>query len=185
MKLLRTFTMIALLSGVAYAQTPPPAKTPAPAADKKAAPPAADKKAAPPAPVDKPKEEISTAEAEKFLAFFNKIADAMVANKDDCTKLAASLNKLIDTNKDLLKKANEATASGKQLPKSLEEKMKARVPDMMPAMQKCQSDKGVMDAMQRMDGGAKKPEAAPAAPAKTDTKAPAAKTDAKAPAAKK
>ena len=173
MKLLRTFTMIALLSGVAYAEAPP-AKAPAADKDKKAAPPA-DKKAPPPA-TDK-KEEISTADAEKFLAFFNKIADAMVANKDDCTKLAGSLNGLIDSNGALLKMANESKASGKKLPKALEDKMMARVKDMMPAMQKCQADKGVADAMKRMDGGKTD------APAKTDVKPPA-KTDAKPPAKK-
>ncbi len=172
MKLLRTFTMIALLSGVASADTAPAkAPAPAPAADKKPAP-AADKKApaTPPAPAaDKKEEEVSTADAEKFLVFFNKIADTMVANKDDCTKLAASLNGLIDANGDLLKKANESKASGKKLPKALEDKMMARVKDMMPAMQKCQNDKGVMDAMKRMDGNGEK---APATPAKAETKAP-------------
>jgi hypothetical protein len=165
MKLLNTFTMIALLSGVAYAEAPAPVPAkPAPVADKKAP---VDKKTPAPAVVDK-KEEISTADAEKFLVFFNKIADAMVANKDDCAKLSASLNSIIDTNAALLKKANEAKTSGKKLPKALEDKMMARVKDMMPAMQKCQSDKGVMDAMKRMDGDAP---AKADAPAKVDTKA--------------
>lgn len=171
MKMLRSLTMIAALatSTVAFADTPPPAK--APAADKKAPAPVADKKA-PPAPV---KEEISQADAEAFLAFFNKVADAMVVNKDDCTKLAAAINKLTDDNAPLLKKANDAKSSGKKLPKALEDKMMARVKDMMPAMQKCQADKGVNDAMKRMDGGGGKADKAPATP-------PATKTDAKKPA---
>ena len=107
MKLVRTFTMITALAGatLAYADTKPP--TPAPAADKKAPPPAA-------AP------EVSQADAEKFLVFFNKLVDTVVANKDDCTKLAAGINGVIDGNKDMIAKANEAKAAGKKLPKALE-----------------------------------------------------------------
>ena len=186
MKLLRTFTMITLLCGVAHAEAPP-AKSPA--ADKKPVP-VADKKAPPTTPppaVDK-REEVSAADADKFLAFFNKIADAMVANKDDCTKLASSLNGLVDSNADLLKKANESKVSGKKLPKALEDKMNGRIKDMMPAMQKCQNDAGVQNALKRMDGKPADKTAAPAdktaaPPAKTEPKAPPAAT--KTPAAMK
>ena len=172
MKLLRTFTMFALLAGsAAYADTAPSkgAGSTAPTADKKA-PPSDSKPAPTPAPA-----EISSADAEKFLAFFNKFADVMVANKDDCTKMAAGLNKVIDQNQAMIKMANESKNSGKKLPKAVEDKMMKRVmSDVAPAMQKCQSDQGVMDAMKRMDGDAK----AATPPAKTDAKA--AKPDAKA-----
>jgi hypothetical protein len=137
MKLLRTFTMIALLgasTATAFADAPAPKK-------------------------DAKTEEISAADADKFLAFFNKFVDAIVQNKDNCPKMAGALNGVIDTNKDLIAKANEAKASGKKLPKALEEKMMARVKEMMPAMQKCGADKDVQAAIQRMD---KKPDAAPA-----------------------
>ena len=185
MKLLRTFTMFALLAGsAAYADTAPSkgaGATTAPTADKKA--PATDAKPAPTtpvAPVTPAKEEISTADAEKFLAFFNKFADVMVANKDDCTKMAAGLNKVIDQNQAMIKMANESKNSGKKLPKAVEDKMMKRVmSDVAPAMQKCQNDQGVMDAMKRMDGGAKS-DAKAATPAKTAK--PDVKTDAKAPA---
>lgn len=161
MKLLRSFTMIALLAGsAAYADTAPSkgSGAPAPTTEKKA--PAADAKV-----------EISAADAEKFLAFFNKFADAMVANKDDCTKMAAALNKVIDQNQAMIKLANDAKNSGKKLPKAVEDKMMKRVmSDIAPAMQKCQSDKGVMDAMKRMDGGDKAAPAPTKAPAKTPAK---------------
>ncbi|MBS1120672.1 MAG: hypothetical protein H6Q90_2900 [Deltaproteobacteria bacterium] len=136
MKLLRTFTMIALLgasTATAFADTAPPKK-------------------------DAKTEEISAADADKFLAFFNKFVDAIVQNKDNCPKMASSLNGVIDGNKDLIQKANDAKASGKKLPKALEEKMMARVKEMMPAMQKCGADKDVQAAIQRMD---KKDDAAP------------------------
>ena len=169
MKLLRTFTMFALLAGsAAYADTAP---SKAPTADKKA--PASDAK---PAPTTPAAQEISAADAEKFLAFFNKFADVMVANKDDCNKMATGLNKVIDQNQAMIKMANDSKSSGKKLPKAVEDKMMKRVmSDIAPAMQKCQNDQGVMDAMKRMDGGNAKADAkAPAAPAKT------AKPDAKA-----
>ncbi|MBA3539583.1 MAG: hypothetical protein H0T79_08125 [Deltaproteobacteria bacterium] len=115
---------------------------------------------APPAkPTAKPADEISAADAEKFIVFFNKFIDAIVLNKDNCPKMASSLNTVIDTNKDLIAKANDAKAAGKKLPKALEEKMMARVKEMMPAMQKCGTDKDVQAAIQRMD---QKPAATPA-----------------------
>ena len=188
MKLLRTFTMFALLAGsAAYADTAPSkgtGATTAPTADKKA--PATDAKPAP-APTAP---EISAADAEKFLAFFNKFADVMVANKDDCTKMATGLNKLIDQSQAMIKMANDSKSSGKRLPKAVEDKMMKRVmSDIAPAMQKCQGDQGVMDAMKRMDGGGAKTDAKATTPPAKTTTPPAktgaktdAKTDAKAPA---
>ncbi len=149
MKLLRTFTMIALLgasTATAFAEQAPAKK-------------------------DVKSEEISQADADKFLTFFNRFVDAIVQNKDNCPKMAGALNGVIDTNKDLIAKANEAKASGKKLPKALEEKMMARVKEMMPAMQKCGADKDVQAAIQRMD----KPAAPAAAPAKPVEKTPPAK----------
>jgi hypothetical protein len=147
MKLLRSFTLIAALAGAStvYAET---AKAPAPAADKKApdkapAAGAGDKKDA--------GQEISAAEADEFLKFFNKFVDAIVANKDNCEKMAGAINSVIDANMALVKKANEAKAAGKKLPKKLETEMMSSVKNMMPGMQKCGSDKKVQDALKRMD----------------------------------
>ena len=95
-------------------------------------------------------EEIPAAEAEKFLAFFNKFVDAIVQNKDNCPKMAGGLNTLIDGNLEIIKKANEAKKAGKKLPKQYEEKMMARVKETMPAMAKCGEDKDVKSAIERM-----------------------------------
>lgn len=138
MKLLTTFTMIAILAATTVASAEAPAPVPAQDA------------------------EISKADADKFLAFFNAFVDAIVQNKDNCPKMATALNGVIDKNKALIQKANEAKAAGKKLPKALEEKMMARVKEMMPAMQKCGADKDVQAALQRMDD--KAPAAAPAKP---------------------
>jgi len=106
----------------------------------------------------KKRDEISQADGEKLLAFFGKFVDAIVQNKENCQKMATAVNGVVDGNADAVKLANDAKASGKQLPKALEEKMMARVKELMPAMQKCGSDKDVKAAVARLE---KKPEAKP------------------------
>jgi hypothetical protein len=103
------------------------------------------------------RDEISQADAEKFQGFFNKFVDAVVQNKDACPKMATAINSVIDGNVDIIKKANEAKKAKKKLPKAVEEKMMARVKEMMPAMQKCGSDKAVQDAIARLDHPDEKP----------------------------
>jgi hypothetical protein len=124
MKLLRVMVMFAVVatSGVAFAEEP-----------------------------KEKRDEVSAAEAEKFLAFFNKFVDAVIQNKDNCGKMAGSINAVIDANQDVVKKANEAKAAKKKLPKALEDKMMARVKEMIPAMQKCGGDKDVKAAVGRLD----------------------------------
>jgi hypothetical protein len=160
MKLLRSFTIIAALAGAStvYAE------------DKKAAPPAAKAPDTKAGAGDKKDAgtEVSKAEAEEFYKFFEKFVDAIVANKDNCEKMAGAINGVIDSNMALVKKANEAKAAGKKLPKEMEQKMMEKVKVMMPGMQKCGTDKKVQDALKRMDAGEKKADAKasekPAAP---------------------
>src|SRR5688572_17328773 len=125
MKLLRVLVMFAVVatSGVAFADEPKGEK----------------------------RDEVSAAEAEKFLGFFNKFVDAVIQNKENCGKMAGAINGVIDANQDIVKKANEAKAAKKKLPKALEDKMMARVKEMIPAMQKCGGDKDVKAAVGRLD----------------------------------
>jgi hypothetical protein len=97
------------------------------------------------------REEVSQAEADKFFAFFNKFVDSVIANKENCAKMAAAINGVIDGHKDVIAKANEAKVAGKKLPKPVEEKMTGRVKEMIPAMQKCGADKEVKAAVGRLD----------------------------------
>ncbi len=183
MKFLRSFAIVAVLAGSAYADTPAP----------KEAPKTAEKKAPDKAPAKtdttKPAaNELPAADVEKFLAFYNKFVDTVVAAKEDCAKLTKDVNGLIDANQALIKKIQEAKAAKKELPQAAKDKMMGRVKEMMPAMQKCSSDPGFQTAMKRMEGdkaAASTPPPAkvePAkAPAKTDTTktAPTTKTDTK------
>lgn len=100
--------------------------------------------------------EVSQAEGEKFLEFFNKFVDAVIQNKDDCKKMAGAINVVIDAHSDVVKKANEAKAAKKKLPRKLEDQMMARVKEMIPAMQKCGADKEVKAAVGRLDPEKKK-----------------------------
>ena len=129
------------------------ADTPAPPKDKPKTPPA--------------KTEVSQADAEKFLAFFNKFVDTMIAAKDDCVKMTKDINALIDANAEMVKKFQDAKAAGKELPADIKQKMLSRVKEMMPAMQKCGQDQAFNAAMARMQAKAPPP------PAKEPAKEPA------------
>ncbi len=107
---------------------------------------------------DEKRDEISQADGEKVLAFFNKFVDAVVANKDHCPQMAKAINTVIDANTDTIKMANEAKAKGKKLPQAIEDKMMARVKEMMPAMRKCGGDKDVKDATKRLEAKSDKSE---------------------------
>ena len=102
----------------------------------------------------KPKaEEISQADADKYLAFFTKLTDAIVQNKDNCGRMASQMNTVIDANQDIIKHVAEEQSAGKKLPKKLEEKMAARTREMIPAMNKCGADTEVRAALKRIDTG--------------------------------
>ena len=109
-----------------------------------------------PAPAPKAENTPAKADVEKFVAFFDKLVDIIVADKDSCPKMAADVNKHIDANQDILKAGAEAKAKGLQLPKDVQEHMMASVKRMMAAAQKCGNDKDVQAAMQRMDMSKKK-----------------------------
>jgi hypothetical protein len=127
------------------------ADTPKPSADKKADKPA-DKPAA-----DK-KEMVSDAEAQKFLAFFEKLVSVVVANQDDCAKMATGINGHLDANQAMIQEMNEAKNKNKDLPPAIKEKLEKKVKDeFIPALtKKCGNDKTVQAALERMGGPKKK-----------------------------
>ncbi|MEJ7602746.1 MAG: hypothetical protein WKG01_32960 [Kofleriaceae bacterium] len=97
-------------------------------------------------------EEVAPADAERVLEFFNRFADTIITNKDDCKKMAGAVNVFVDANGDNIKKAREIKDGKKRLPKAIEEKMMARLKEMVPAMQKCQRDPDVRKALERAKG---------------------------------
>jgi len=115
-----------------------------------AEPPAA--KPAPTKPADSTATDtVSDADAAKFLAFLDKIADAVVASNQDCAKMAAGINGVIDANLDMLKMAKAAHDQGRKLSSSAQEHIQGTMKRMMGGMGKCMQDKGVGAAFQRID----------------------------------
>ena len=145
MSLIRTFTLLAALGAASPTFADPP-KAPA-QADKKA-----DK------PADKGKKEpLSQATADKFIAFFDKLVEIAVANKDDCAKMATAVNGHVDANQALLKEIADAKASNKEPPAAMKDHVMQKTKDeLQPAMTaKCSQDKSVMAAFNRIRPGAK------------------------------
>ena len=175
--LVRSLFIAAALVGTASADTPAP--TPAP---KKAPTEKTPTEKAPTKAPDSKKAEVAAQDVEKFLAFFNKFVDVVVAAKEDCAKLTKDVNVLIDANGDMLKKIQEAKAANKDLPQAAKDKMMSRVKEMMPAMQKCQADPGFQAAMKRMESGGKKDTTPPPPPSSTKATEPAKTPPAKEPA---
>src|SRR5258708_26611591 len=56
-------------------------------------------------------------EIQKYLAFFEKFAATIVADKDDCGKMATDANALLDANQALLKTAQAQQGQMKDLSK--------------------------------------------------------------------
>ncbi|HUJ60823.1 MAG TPA: hypothetical protein VLX92_20110 [Kofleriaceae bacterium] len=133
MKLIRVLSLLFVVSAasVAFADTPPAKSAPPPAAGSGGT--------------------VSDADAKKFLVFWDKLVDLIIADKDSCPKMANDINALIDANKDLMDLAKKAAAAGKKLPPDAEKHIQDTVGKLVPAMQKCQADKGVQAAFGRLN----------------------------------
>jgi hypothetical protein len=151
---------IAIPRGAAYAD--PPAKPADPKADKKtdkpaAAPAAPDKPAAAPAAPDKTEKRVpvSDADAKRFEDFFNKLVAIVVANQDDCVKMAAGINSHIDKSQALIKQMNAPENRNKELPAAVKDRIQKKVrEELTPAItKKCSTDKAVEAAFNRMEAG--------------------------------
>ena len=132
MKLVRMSIALVLAAAPAYAQEP------------KVAP---DKQA--PA-------EVTPNEAREWLALFDKVVNAVVANKDDCTKMAGSINTVVDANQKTIAMAKDAKAKGKKLPATAQQRMLDGARRMVGALDKCGHDEAVGSAFKRIDLGGRK-----------------------------
>jgi hypothetical protein len=157
MSMIRTFTMIAALGAATMAFAEPP-KAPA-QADKKADKPADKPAAKADAKADDKagkREPLSQATADKFIVFFDKLVAMIVANKEDCTKMANSVNAHVDANQPLLKEIAEAKEQHKEPPQAMKDHVLQKTRDeLQPAMAKCGQDKAVMTALSRLRSGGK------------------------------
>ena len=97
--------------------------------------------------------EVTPSEAKAWLAAFDKIVDAVVVNKDDCTKMAAGLNAVVDANQEAIAIARDAKAKGKKLPQSAQQHLLDGMRRMVAALDKCGRDEKVAAAFKRIDLG--------------------------------
>ncbi|HEU4731562.1 MAG TPA: hypothetical protein VFT22_26890 [Kofleriaceae bacterium] len=119
----------------------PPAR---PAAEKKP-----DKPAAGSPGDDKPaKTTVSDADAQRFYAFIEKLIAIVVANQDDCVKMAAGVNAHVDANRALIKEAADLKAQNKALPPAIKDKLSHKFKEELePAIKKkCSNDPAVREA---------------------------------------
>jgi tRNA U34 5-carboxymethylaminomethyl modifying GTPase MnmE/TrmE len=97
-------------------------------------------------------ETISDADAQRFVTFFEKFIAIVVANQNDCPKMATGIHAHLDANAALLKQMADARAQKKQLPPAVKAKMEQKVKnELAPALQKCAQDKAVQAALARME----------------------------------
>ena len=97
--------------------------------------------------------EVTPSDAHAWITAFDKIVDTVVANREDCTKMASSLNTVIDANQDAIKIARDAKAKGKKLPASAQQHMLDGMRRMVAALDKCGTDEKVAAAFKRIDLG--------------------------------
>jgi hypothetical protein len=95
---------------------------------------------------------VSDPDTKRFLAFWDKLVDTVVADKDNCPKMGTDLSALIDANKDLLAAAQKARAAGKQLPADAAQHMKDTATRFANGVMGCAKDASVKAAMQRLSG---------------------------------
>ena len=97
--------------------------------------------------------EVTPSEAHAWLSLFDKVVDTVVADKDDCDKMAGDLNAVIDANQDTIKIARDAKAKGKKLPQSAQQHMLDSMRKMVGALDKCGRDSQVDAAFRHLDLG--------------------------------
>ena len=119
------------------------------------APALAEPPAKPPAekPADKPaRETVPEADAQRYLAFFEKLVAIVVANQRDCARMAAAIDAHVEANDALVKEVAAAKQRNKQLPPAIRAKIQQKIKDeLQPALQKCLQDKAVKAALERLE----------------------------------
>lgn len=100
--------------------------------------------------------EVTPSEAREWLALFDKVVDAVVVNKDDCARMAVTLDAVIDANPQTIEMARDAKAKGKKLPAPAQQHMLDGARRMIGSLDKCGRDEAVSAAFKRIDLGGRK-----------------------------
>jgi hypothetical protein len=100
--------------------------------------------------------EVTPNEARSWIMLFDKVVDSVVANREDCAKMAGEINVVVDANKSTITMAKDAKAKGKKLPQSAQQHMMDGARRMMGALDKCGRDEKVGAAFARIDLGGRR-----------------------------
>ena len=126
----------------------------------------------PPAEAPPAAQQLSAADTAKLLAFFDKLIPIMLANKDECPKMAKAIDGLVTQNAAMLRVVMKQLTAGKALPADAEAKLTERMSKDAQSLMTCLSDPTVADAMKRIENPDFKPPPPPAS--YPDVKAPVA-----------
>jgi hypothetical protein len=86
----------------------------------------------------------------KFIAWFDKLTDQVVADQNDCPKMAADINKAIDDNKAMMDDVQKAITAGRKPSDEQEKHLQASAQRLVAAQHvKCGQDKAVAAAFER------------------------------------
>lgn len=99
--------------------------------------------------------EVTPFEARDWVILFDKVVDAVVANKDNCTKMASGLHAVVDANQPTIAMARDARAKGKLLPPPAQQHMLESARRMIFSLDKCGRDEAVGLAFRRIDLGSR------------------------------
>jgi peptidyl-prolyl cis-trans isomerase A (cyclophilin A) len=103
------------------------------------------------APAAQAQGELSAADATKLIEFFDKLMVGVVANKDDCAKMAAVIDAHVTANAAMLRGVMKQLTSGKKLPADAEQKLNKRMEQDGAALTKCAGNSAVLNAMKRLE----------------------------------
>ena len=86
----------------------------------------------------------------RFLVFWSKAADGVLADKGDCAKMATDLNALIAANAATIGARDAERKAGKKMPPAAVKQLMGDAGRMEPALQPCKTHADVQAALRKM-----------------------------------
>jgi hypothetical protein len=104
--------------------------------------------AQPPAPTAA---EMRPAEVARWVAFFDKLVDVVVKDRESCEQMAIDVSAVIDANQDGIEAARAARLAHKKLPQGIQQHMLEGVRKMGPGIERCADNAHVKAAFAKLE----------------------------------